>query len=293
MLGHFETTRPAVSVVGHRGATTHREPARVMPENTIPAFVEAHRQGAAIELDVMSTQDGKVVVHHDFKTGRMFRLPSVQKKVRNTTWKELQYAEFNAKEHERSIRRLMGPATPYKSPQAFEKLQVPALEAVLDRLPEARFYIELKTVAPFGNGDLEKKVARIIQERKLEDRVTVLSFSPVSLRKIKRHNPKIHTALNVDIPPFIKQNALLLKGFVNVYAKGLAKANAIQPSYSDVTPGLVQTARSAGMPLVAWASGETREEERQKFPKLLAMGVNGLITNAVDLLNEVIKKQPD
>ncbi len=47
-------------IVAHRGAS------KTCRENTLDAFVEAHRQGAAmVELDVRRTVDGALVVHHD------------------------------------------------------------------------------------------------------------------------------------------------------------------------------------------------------------------------------------
>ncbi len=46
--------------IAHRGAK------REFPENTIPAFQRAFERGAdAVELDVHSTGDGIVIVHHD------------------------------------------------------------------------------------------------------------------------------------------------------------------------------------------------------------------------------------
>ncbi|WP_303673220.1 glycerophosphodiester phosphodiesterase [Vampirovibrio chlorellavorus] len=292
MLSHLSQFQRPFVIIAHRGATTNQDLSRVTPENTMPAFLEAQKQGAAIELDVMTTRDGTVVVYHDFKTGRTFRLPEQQKPVRQTDWHELQKARFNAAAHEREIQRMMGPSGNYKSPQWFEGLQVPSLDAVLTDFPNTRFCIELKTVNPFASGQLERKVARLIREKNLYDRVTVLSFSPVSLRKIKRYDPQIKTALNVQVPDLVKQWPVLLKGFIKLYAQRWVGVDAIQPSYSDTTPALVEIAHSAGLPVVAWASSETREEERQKFPQLMAMGVDGLITNAVDLLNAAVKDRP-
>lgn len=296
MLSHLSQFQRPFVIIAHRGATTSGDYRRVTPENTMPAFEEAQKQGAAIELDVMTTRDGTVVVHHDFKTGRTFRLSNEQKAIRQTDWSELKKARFNSAEHERSIQRMMGQSDKadgaYKSPERFERLQVPRLDTVLTDLPKARFFIELKTVNPFASGQLERKVAQMIREKDLYDRVTVLSFSPVSLRKIKHYDPRIKTALNVQVPALVKQWPLLLRGFIKLYAQRLAGVDAIQPSYSDTTPALVEIAHSVGLSVVAWASGETREEERQKFPQLMAMGVDGLITNAVDLLNAAVKDRP-
>lgn len=291
MLKILSAAQKPFSLVGHRGATTNRDHQRIAPENTPPAFQEAHRQGAAIELDVMSTRDGKVVVHHDFKTGRIFALPGQQKEVRKTTWKELQTATFNASAHEQSMNRLLGPNAHYRSAKRFEKLRVPELETVLDSLPDTRFFVELKTISPFSNNRLEAKVARIIREKNLYDRVTVLSFSPLSLRIIKTMDPKIKTALNINVPAVVKKNLALLRGFVNLYAKGLAGVDALQPNYGDTTPELVNLAHKAGLKLVSWVEHETRDEEQARFSELMDMGVDGLITNAVDLLKAEVEKR--
>ena len=49
-------------VIGHRGA------AGLAPENTLAAFKRACELGVdAIELDVLASADGQLVVHHDFK----------------------------------------------------------------------------------------------------------------------------------------------------------------------------------------------------------------------------------
>jgi glycerophosphoryl diester phosphodiesterase len=49
-------------IIGHRGA------AGLAPENTLAAFARACDLGVdGIELDVLVSSDGKLVVHHDFK----------------------------------------------------------------------------------------------------------------------------------------------------------------------------------------------------------------------------------
>ena len=52
-------------VIAHRGASAYA------PENTLPAFELAARQGAdMIELDVQRSADGVLVVFHDDTTER-------------------------------------------------------------------------------------------------------------------------------------------------------------------------------------------------------------------------------
>jgi glycerophosphoryl diester phosphodiesterase len=60
--------RTSPLVVGHRGGRGSGWP----PENTLPAFDQARRQGArAIELDVRTCAGGTVVVFHDDTLARM------------------------------------------------------------------------------------------------------------------------------------------------------------------------------------------------------------------------------
>jgi glycerophosphoryl diester phosphodiesterase len=56
------TQAPPVQIIGHRGA------AGLAPENTLAAFKRACEIGVdAVELDVLVSADGEMVVHHDFK----------------------------------------------------------------------------------------------------------------------------------------------------------------------------------------------------------------------------------
>src|SRR5215475_10425047 len=51
---------PRILVHGHRGARARR------PENTLPAFEYALRQGVdALEMDMAVTKDGVIVISHD------------------------------------------------------------------------------------------------------------------------------------------------------------------------------------------------------------------------------------
>ena len=58
--------KATVEITAHRGDSTN------YPENTMPAFESAVKQGVdAVELDVQQTKDGKIVVMHDSNLKRM------------------------------------------------------------------------------------------------------------------------------------------------------------------------------------------------------------------------------
>lgn len=67
----------------HRGLFDNRTKA---PENSIPAFENAIRNGYGIELDVQLTKDEVVVVFHDYS---ILRMCGVDRKVYDMTYEEL------------------------------------------------------------------------------------------------------------------------------------------------------------------------------------------------------------
>ena len=74
-------SRRPFAVVGHRGA------AGLKTENTLGSVREAIKVGVdAVEVDVRSTADGVLVVHHDEDLRRLF---NVNKRVREVTFSEL------------------------------------------------------------------------------------------------------------------------------------------------------------------------------------------------------------
>lgn len=285
--------QPNFQIVAHRGVRTHADPLRMPPENTLPAFMESAREGVAIELDVIATTDGRLVIHHDDETGRMFSLPDGEKTVRKMTFAQLQNARFNTAGHEASVRKMLGADAFFTTPAPHRNVSIPELAPVLDQLPDTHVYVELKTydreVRRNDNNQLEQRVARLIREKNLYHRVTVISFSPLSLRRIKQLDPRIPTGLDFEIPRWLRTNRLLLSAFVHLYARHWARVDTLHPSYDSISPTLVHLAHQAGMPIVPWVSGQTRQQEQALFPGLIRMGVDGLITNAVDLLKQAVQ----
>lgn len=284
-LGSFE-------VVAHRGARTLANHQQIAPENTMPSFEEAAKLGASIELDVIATTDGRIVVHHDDKTGRVFKLPGGDRLVRESSFADMQGAVLNEPGHEKTVKKMLGKGSSYQTPSHYKKITVPELETVLTQLPNTRFYVELKTddeqVAHNTNNDLGARVVKLIQEKNLYDRVTVISFSPLALRRVKQLDPKIRTGLDFNLPHYAKKLPLGLKYFINVHAKRWAKVDDLLPNYRETNAQLVKIGHKAGMRVLPWVSGETRSQEQQHFPQLINLKVDGLISNAVDLLNQTL-----
>ncbi len=275
-------------VVAHRGVRTDAHLQRMAPENTLPAFQEAARQNAAIELDVMSTADNRVIVHHDNLTGRIFALPGEPKTIAETPWAELRNAQLNPAGHEASVARMLNNTGEYQTPEAFRAVRIPELQDVLTALPTTHLFVEIKPNT-IHESTLTENTLNIIRAHQAQERVTLISFDPRCLRMAKQVAPELKTALNCTIPERWQNNVPFLWLFTHLYIKNWLKADGIQPDYDSATPALIQQGKAAGLQVVPWVSGQTREEEAAAFPRLIASGVDGLITNAVDLLNEALQ----
>lgn len=287
MTAYHWAARPFV--VAHRGVRTDSNPQRMAPENTIPAFQEAARQGAAIELDAMLDSQGNDWVHHDDKTGRMFTIAGKQKPVNKTTPKELAQARLNVKGHEATVAKMMD-NDHYRTPDQFLNSRLSRLGEVLDAVPDTHVFVELKP-QDGNDAQLAKKVLQTIAEKNAQDRVTLIGFKSGSLREVKQLAPQSETRYNCEIPKVLRNNKPFLWAYVNLFVKRWVKADGIQPDYESTTPALVKISHNAKLAIAPWVYHETRAEEQKKFPELIAMGVDGIITNAVDLLNQTLGKK--
>jgi glycerophosphoryl diester phosphodiesterase len=301
MLGEIEEESLRVlfaqqpEIIAHRGVRTLSDMSGVAPENTLPAFLQAADQNASIELDVIATRDGRLVVHHDDKTGRLFRRAKGEKRLQQLAWPEVAQLSFNPAGHEATVRKMLGPGSDYQTPGRFRKIEIPELETVLSSVwrqnANTHFYVELKThnrdVLLNRNNHLEQRIAALIRQQNLYDRVTVISFSPLSLRKIKKIDPKIRTGWDlVSLGPFKKQQWAL--HLLISLAKKL-QVDSLHPPYTGATEPLVRIAHRAQLKVAPYVSQENRREESDAFSRLTGLGVDGLITNAVDQLKAFLK----
>jgi glycerophosphoryl diester phosphodiesterase len=137
---------------GHRGGGA-------LPENTLPAFQQALRDGAtALEMDVHLTRDGRVVVCHD-PDGR--RVAGVPRAIADCTFEEIR--TWN-----------LGPLPDLST------ARVVAFEEVLAAFPGTRLNVDLKPP------DLRIVDAVIALVRRLgaESNVTLASFHDANIRGV-------------------------------------------------------------------------------------------------------------
>jgi glycerophosphoryl diester phosphodiesterase len=154
--------------IAHRGLYNHE---KGVPENSLAAFKAAIEKNYAIELDVMLTKDGQVVVYHDHDLNR---LSHVDKRVEDLTLVAVQ-----------KIALLQSKEVP------------PSLTEVLDLVKGiVPLYIEIKHERLEPAGALEEKVEALLKEYPGD--VALLSFNPESLEWFAKNAPHYQRGLNYE-----------------------------------------------------------------------------------------------
>jgi glycerophosphoryl diester phosphodiesterase len=240
--------------IAHRGASGHA------PENTLAAFQRAAKMGAQfIETDLRLTADGHIVALHDATVNR-----TTNGRGRISRMSLAQVRTLNASAHFAGRNKL----------QSFAGERIPTLEDVLDfgRTAGIGCYLELKSRA--GRG-LEERVVRALRAAKLVLPVVVISFHAASLRAIRELNPRVTTGFLVE-----KSGTRAVQRTLEIGARQLL------PRADRATPALLAAAREAGLDVVVWTVNETSEMRR-----LIAAGVDGIITNYPDRLAALIRSR--
>jgi glycerophosphoryl diester phosphodiesterase len=167
---------PEMEIVAHRGASWDA------PENTLSAFNLAWKQGAdAIELDVMMSKDGRIVVIHDKDTKR---LAGVDRLVSEQTLIELRNLDVGRRTDEKSSRHT-----------------IPLLGEVLETIPLGkRALIEIKC----GKEILPELVREIKQSKKGPEQTAIIGFSSDVMEAAKEALPELDVYWIVNIKPDAK-----------------------------------------------------------------------------------------
>jgi glycerophosphoryl diester phosphodiesterase len=210
-----------VDVIAHRGA------AAVAPENTLAAFERAIADGADwVELDVLETADGEVVVVHDRD---LMRVAGVNLEIADATVDRLRDIDVGS----------------WFAPR-FAAERVPTLADALalcrDRIGVV---IELKY---FGRDErLEERVVEIVEAARMESQVVVMSLNREAVEKMRALRPEWRVGLIT---------AVAMGNLTTVDADFLAVHGNI------ATPLFIRDAHAAGMDVYVWPVYDRVEKVR-------------------------------
>ena len=229
-------------IFGHRGARGHA------PENTMASFRTALEMGVdGIELDVQQTKDGKVVVCHDHA---LERISNGKGWLTEHTREELFQLDFGG----------------WFGPQ-FAGEKIPTLREVLQWAAPTKLLvnIEIKN-GPVIHEKIEEKVAALIRESRMVDRVIVSSFYHPSLLRMKQLDPLIKTGLlyaSRPIDPWLQLR--------------VTDTDILHPIWHYLDADWVASTRPHGAKIFTWTVNELREWEHIK-----GLDVDGIITDYPD-----------
>jgi glycerophosphoryl diester phosphodiesterase len=271
--------------VAHRGASAYA------PEHTLAAYRLALEQGADyVEQDLQITKDGVLVCLHDLTLERTTNVeevfPDRHRSERGArTWA---VSDFTLAE----IKRLDAGSWFDKK---FAGERVPTWQEAIDVVRgKAGLFPETKGPEVYGSRgfDMEALVIKELRKNRLDTAgadpktpVIIQSFSPESLRKIRRMGTKLPLVLLISDGDPGRGKWLSDDGLktAKAFADGIGPAKALlvtDPTLAtraralglSITP---YTFRSAGMP-----AGQTVKDEMAKF--LYEIGVDALFTDNPD-----------
>ena len=236
-------------VIAHRGASGYA------PENTLEAFLLAIEQGAdGIELDVQLSRDGIPVVIHDETIDRVTDRTGYVKDYTLQELKELTVLKDRFPQYSQS--------------------KIPTLKEVLEAVKSSgiQVNIELKT-GIYWYPDIEKKVAEIVEETGMKEKIIYSSFNHYSVQRIKEIVPDAETA-------YLYSDVILN---VEDYARK-TKVDGLHPAVyhvkmADFLKGYIES----GLNVRVWTVNEEAD-----MKELTEAGVTAVITNYPDVAARII-----
>lgn len=260
-----------MKIIGHRGYRG------VYPENTLVGFTEAITFGVdAIELDIVMTGDGKIVVSHEpFMSMLTCLKPNGEELI------ELEDQQFNL--YQMSYEEIkqfdcglkMNPKFPEQKSIAAYKPLLSETIATCDALALAatsqiEYVIEIKSDAElYGQfypkpSEYVEAIFKILDAHSIYNRVVLKSFDVAVLNEINKQKPSQKTSLLINREESIEDKLKALEfepEILGVYFKLLSK-------------NVVAHYKSNGFLINAWTVNSVKSLQR-----VMAYGVDGIITD--------------
>jgi glycerophosphoryl diester phosphodiesterase len=265
---------------GHRGCRG------LLPENTIPAMINAIGMGVTtLEMDVVITKDKKVILSHEQWFGQ-----EITTKPDGSFMKELEERKFNiywmTYEQTKTFDVGMKPHPRFPQQQKM-KVTKPLLSEVIDsvkeymmmaRRPMPFYSIETKTNPEFDGvfhpkpEEFVELLMAVIKEKQIEEQVIIQSFDFRTLQYLHQKYPHIKTAMLIeDFDKRTLDEQVKALGFIpTIYS----------PAFVHVNEKLVKSCHSQQMKIIPWTVNT-----KEKITELKAMGVDGIITDYPNLFD--------
>lgn len=266
------TSNPLPDVHGHRGCRG------LLPENSIAAFRKAVELGCdVIELDVVLSGDGQVIVSHEpwmnaaiclgpdeepltEEQGRAFNLYRMTvSEIQRFDCGSLEQERFPDQDQRRAVK-----------PTLREVVEIVDEHALMNGAASPSFNIEIKSDPDWYGiyqpqpADYARAVIATIDSLGLAERCIVQSFDPAVLEVVHAERPDLTLAFLVENGDGLEKNLARLSFSPAIYS----------PSFELVDEALLKELRKRDIELVVWTVNEEVDIRR-----MLDLGVDGIITD--------------
>jgi glycerophosphoryl diester phosphodiesterase len=248
----------------------HRGGAGLWPENTMYGFERAVDLGVdMLETEIHSTADNILVLMHD---STVDRTTNGSGPIRAFTLEELKTLDAGYNWTSDG-----GQTFPFRG----SGITVPTLEEVFTALPTARINIDIKQEKP----SLVEPLCKTIRTFDMTDKVMVASFNSKVLKAFRRVCPEVTTSAGTgEVAFFFMVNMV----FLGAVYRPACQAFQV-PEYSSglrvLTKRFVETAHGLNLAVHVWTINEVTDMKR-----LLALGVDGIVTDYPDRLISLLRK---
>ena len=251
---------PTPVALAHRGGAGY-EP-NVGFENTLAAFRRAVAMGYRyLETDVHATRDGQPVAFHDRV---LDRVSDGRGAVAALSLETVRQARIGGSE------------------------PIPLLAELFEEFPDTRVNIDIKS-----DSAVEPTVREVLRHG-ATDRVCIGSFSERRLRAARAAlGPRVATAAGQVGTALLRFTPAMLSRMLHTPAPVLqipALHRVAGRTVTLVTPGLVRRAHLLGKHVHVWFHAWSREDA-DEMHRLLDLGVDGIVTDHIDVLRDVLAER--
>lgn len=289
----------------------HRGGMALLPENTIPAMINAVKLGAkTLELDVVISKDGKVVVSHDPYMSAAFMSKPDGTEISKDEEKTLNLFQMS---YDTISRYPLGikthPMFPEQKKLKSHKPLLSELDSVenyvkANKLKPVYYNIETKC-SPTGDGKFNpapeifvKTLMEVIDQKGIKKRTIIQSFDVRTLKILHQLEPQLPLSLLVSGKMVLSEEQLKKYGLsqqeVAEYFKKISESKGgleedlnnlgfvpaiYSPYYTGVDAQLVKKVHEKKMRIIPWTV-----DKKEDMLALGQLGVDGIITNSPDVL---------
>jgi glycerophosphoryl diester phosphodiesterase len=250
------TPPPRHPFLDHPGpiAFAHRGGAADGLENTVAQFRRAVELGYRyIETDVHATADGRLVAFHD---DTLDRVTDGAGRIADLPWAEVRRARVAGRE------------------------PVPLFEELLAAFPGVRWNIDVKAEPAL------RPLLALLERANAWDRVCVGSFSEARVLRAQRlAGPRLATSFGTRGVLSLRLRSWGLPAAVRRSAVA-AQVPEDRSGVPVVDHRFVRAAHARGLQVHVWTVNEA-----ERMHRLLDLGVDGIMTDRIDLLREVMEKR--